>query len=304
MAKERSANARSGARAKTKSRSTKAQDGSQAEAPSKPRATGGKAAASATESRPAAAKRSPKAAARIASILRREIVTGALLPGEMLQPERILQEKFSVSRPTLREAMRLLESESLIRISRGQHGGAHVQKLDTSVTARQVGMYLQMEGTTLADVLEARAFLEPPAAGLIARNRSLDVIEQLRESVRLSKAAHEAGDSRALTEEQSKFSEILTSQSSNNTLALLATLLHDIVLRQLIDLTVHSSSRSGALEMQWKGIRAREKLIRLIEKGDPEEVERYWRLHVEEATKVVASSYRRQMPIDVLQEDY
>ena len=94
----------------------------------------------------------PKAAEQIANLLRREIITGALHAGDKLLPERILQEQFQVSRPTLREAMRLLESESLIKISRGQHGGARVQKLDISVTARQVGMYLQMEGTTLADV--------------------------------------------------------------------------------------------------------------------------------------------------------
>ncbi len=75
------------------------------------------------------------------------------------------------------------------------------------------------------------------------------------------------------------------------------------MLRQLIDLTEHSSSRSGALKMQWKGVRAREKLIQLIEKGDADEVEKYWRHHVEEATRVVVSSYRRQMPIDVLQDD-
>jgi DNA-binding FadR family transcriptional regulator len=215
----------------------------------------------------------------------------------------VLQEKFNVSRPTLREAMRLLESESLIRISRGQHGGARVQKLDISVTARQVGMYLQMEGTTLADVMQARSFLEPPAAGLIAANRSLAVIEELRASVETAKQAYEEGDQRALTEEQSRFSEILTSQSNNNTLSLLAKLLHDIVLRQMIDLTAHTNSREGALKMQWKGIRAREKLIALIEQGDAEEAEKYWRHHVETATKVVVGAYRGQMPIDVLQDE-
>ena len=247
--------------------------------------------------------RGPKAASRIANLLRREIVTGSLQEGEMLLPERVLQEKFNVSRPTLREAMRLLESESLIRISRGQHGGARVQKLDISVTARQVGMYLQMEGTTLADVMQARSFLEPPAARRIAESRSLAVIEALRASVEVAKKAYKDEDQRALTEAQSQFSEILTSHSNNNTLSLLAKLLHDIVLRQMIDLTAHTSSREGALKMQWKGIRAREKLLALIEAGEAEEAEKYWRHHVETATKVVVGAYRGQMPIDVLQDE-
>ncbi len=192
MAEKGSAKAKSSAPARAKtpaSKSTSNSTKSAAKATAKAKVARTKAAAKSVAAKPGgsgarakttAQRRSPKAAARIANLLRREIVTGALQPGDMLLPERVLQEKFDVSRPTLREAMRLLESESLIRISRGQHGGAHVQKLDTSVTARQVGMYLQMEGTTLADVLQARAFLEPPAAGLIARNRSLAVIEKLR----------------------------------------------------------------------------------------------------------------------------
>lgn len=248
-----------------------------------------------------ATRKNPKAASKIASILRRQIITGSLQPGEKLLPERVLQEQFEVSRPTLREAMRLLEAESLIRISRGQHGGARVQKLDISVTARQVGMYLQMEGTTLADVLQARSFLEPPAARLIAVNRSLAVIDQLRENVATAKKAYEAGDPVGLAEAQTHFSEVLTSQAKNKTLSLFAKLLHDIVHMQMVDLTVKTHSREGVQKMQWLSIRGREKLIELIEAGKADEAETFWRNHMEGSTKVVLSSYRAQMPIDVLQ---
>jgi GntR family transcriptional repressor for pyruvate dehydrogenase complex len=244
----------------------------------------------------------PKAAEQIANLLRREIITGALHAGDKLLPERILQEQFQVSRPTLREAMRLLESESLIRISRGQHGGARVQKLDISVTARQVGMYLQMEGTTLADVLQARSFLEPPAAGLIAESRSLAVIDELRGSVEKAKQAYEEGNPLALAEAQSHFSETLTTHAQNKTLSLFANLLHDIVRRQMSDVTVRTHQREGVRKMQWLSIRAREKLIELIVAGEALEAERYWRLHLESTAKVVQSSYRAQMPIDVLQD--
>lgn len=246
-------------------------------------------------------RKNPKAASKIASILRRQIITGSLQPGEKLLPERVLQEQFEVSRPTLREAMRLLEAESLIKISRGQHGGARVQKLDISVTARQVGMYLQMEGTTLADVLQARSFLEPPAARLIAVNRSLAVIDQLRENVVTAKKAYEAGDPVGLAEAQTHFSEVLTSQAKNKTLSLFAKILHDIVHMQMVDLTVKTHSREGVQKMQWLSIRGREKLIELIEAGKADEAETFWRNHMEGSTKVVLSSYRAQMPIDVLQ---
>lgn len=264
--------------------------------------TGAAEAAAHTGNAKKAAPAGPKAAEQIANLLRREIITGALHAGDKLLPERILQEQFQVSRPTLREAMRLLESESLIKISRGQHGGARVRKLDISVTARQVGMYLQMEGTTLADVLQARSFLEPPAAGLIAESRSLAVIEALRGSVEQAKQAYEEGNPRGLAQAQAQFSEILTTHAQNKTLSLFANLLHDIVRRQMSDVTVRTHEREGVRKMQWLSIRAREKLIELIVAGETLEAERYWRLHLESTAKVVQSSYRAQMPIDVLQD--
>ena len=246
--------------------------------------------------------RKPKEASRIATVLRREIVTGALRAGEKLLPERALIEQFQVSRPTLREAMRLLESESLIKITRGQHGGARVRSLDISVTARQVGMFLQMDGTTLADVYQARSFIEPPAAGLIAEYRQGAVIEQLSASVEAAKAAFEAEDPVAIAQGAYDFSEILTNNAGNKTIALMARLLQDIVRRQTTNLTVRTHGQEGGQKMQWLNIRGREKLLEYIEAGDAAEAERFWRHHLNSTARVVLSSYRAQMPIDVLQD--
>src|SRR5262249_2171707 len=81
-------------------------------------------------------------------------------------------EMFGVSRPTLREAFRILEAESLISIRRGARGGARVVSPDIAVAARYVGLLLQMSGTTIADVYEARMVTEPAAARLLAARRS------------------------------------------------------------------------------------------------------------------------------------
>src|SRR5882672_227305 len=116
--------------------------------------------------------RHPKAAEMVAAELRRQIITGQLKPGDKLHPENVLQEEFAISRPTLREALRLLESESLITISRGKHGGARVSSIDLGAAARQVAVYLQIEGATLQDVWLARTIIEPPAVGLLAERRN------------------------------------------------------------------------------------------------------------------------------------
>src|SRR5213080_2961741 len=99
--------------------------------------------------------RAPKTAELIASDLRRQIVRGELTAGATLPSEMLLMEQYGVSRPTLREAFRILESESLISVRRGARGGARVVSPDIAVAARYVGLLLQMSGTTIADVYEA-----------------------------------------------------------------------------------------------------------------------------------------------------
>ncbi len=67
----------------------------------------------------------------MAAELRRRIVSGELeVGGDPLPSEGKLMSQFGVSRPTLREAFRILESEQLIRVLRGARGGARVLKPD------------------------------------------------------------------------------------------------------------------------------------------------------------------------------
>jgi len=249
--------------------------------------------------KPRAASR-PKTAERVAAELRREIATGNLRAGDKLHPERLLCEQFEVSRPTLREALRLLEAESLIRISRGQYGGAEVTSLDIGVAAKQVGLSLQMEGATLEDVWRARAVIEPAVAAEVARSGNRQAITELEESI---KGAHAALDDpieyAAFT---AQFSEILTKYCENKTLRLLIGLIEDIVRRQHRDVTVNTYAAKGVDRMMLLNIRGRERLVELIERGDAEEAEKFWRSHLVGAGKVVFSAYRAQMPIDVLGE--
>ena len=123
--------------------------------------------------------RAPKTGELIATHLRRQIVRGELRPGETLPAESQLMEQYGVSRPTLREAFRILEAETLISVRRGSRGGARVVAPDASVAARYVGLLLQMQGATINDVYEARMISEPPCARLLALHRTDEDIEKL-----------------------------------------------------------------------------------------------------------------------------
>src|SRR3954452_19976117 len=118
--------------------------------------------------------RVPKTAELVASHLRRQIVRGELKEGDALPPETALMEHFGVSRPTLREAFRVLESEQLISVRRGARGGARVHAPDGDVAARYAGLVLQFRGATLEDVYDARKAIELPAVRRLAQHHDAD----------------------------------------------------------------------------------------------------------------------------------
>jgi DNA-binding FadR family transcriptional regulator len=240
-----------------------------------------------------------KAAERVAAELRGEIVTGNLRTGDRLQSERLLQEHFQISRPTLREALRLLESESLIEVVRGQHGGARVRMLDIRVAARQVGVYLQMDGTTLHDVWLARSAIEPAAAGMLAKKASRLAQQKMKENIQAAYSAlNDPVEYAALT---TGFSEIITDFCGNQTLRMFSMLIHDIVHRQHLDVTVKNHSQQGADRLCKLNIRGRAKLLELVEAADSVGAESFWRKHLEGSGLVVFNAYRAQVPINVVQ---
>src|ERR1700744_2696952 len=96
--------------------------------------------------------RVPKAAELLAARIRGQIIRRELKEGDALPAESELMERFGVSRPTLREAIRVLEMESLLRMRRGSRGGALVTAPDPPVAARAVVGLLPLRGGGFPDV--------------------------------------------------------------------------------------------------------------------------------------------------------
>lgn len=247
----------------------------------------------------AAKPRSPKAAESVAAELRHQIVSGRLKPGDRLQPESVLREEFGVSRPTMREALRLLESESLIHISRGKHGGASVSSIDLGSVSRQVGSFLQVEGTTLPDVWFARTVIEPPAAGLLAVHRDPEVIAVLEANIAEAREAAQK-DLIRYADLSAEFSLLITRHCGNKTLHLLASLIFDIIRRQHEHVTERTRDRTSVGKLRQESLRTREEAVQLIRMGRVAEVERFWRLHLEHMRDLVLAAYDGPETIDVL----
>lgn len=89
--------------------------------------------------------RIPKVADIVAETLRRKIVVGDYAPGQLLPPEAALMEAFDVARTTIRDALRVLETEGLLEVRRGGGGGGRVKAPSTSLVADYAAALLQFE---------------------------------------------------------------------------------------------------------------------------------------------------------------
>ena len=131
--------------------------------------------------------RRASAAQQIASQIRQAMRAGELAAGERLPSELELASAFGVSRPTVREAMRILAASNLVEASRGAGGGTFVALPGPIDVAEALGetieLWFQAGSTTAAEVDEARALIERGCVRLAAEHRTEADLDAMRAAV-------------------------------------------------------------------------------------------------------------------------
>ncbi len=224
--------------------------------------------------------RVPKTAELVASKIRRQIVLHELHEEDALPPESELMEEFGISRPTLREAFRILESEGLIVVRRGAKGGARVMEPSADVVARHAGLVLQHRGTTVGDVFDARVVIEAPAAEILAGRRDRKSIADKLEAFLDDTDPNES-------ERFHEFNALVVELTGNQTLMLITSMLAHIeeaATRSFLSHTGDSDRATLAKQSE----RTRRKLIGLIRDGDVEAAGALWHKHLTTAGRILA----------------
>ncbi|MDW3220899.1 MAG: GntR family transcriptional regulator [Acidimicrobiales bacterium] len=126
--------------------------------------------------------RAPHVADLVVAELRRRILDGELADGDELPRQEDLLAEFGVSKPSMREALRILESEGLLSVRRGKVGGAIVHRPGEDNIAYVLGMVLRSLATPVDDLSMALNLLEPQCVALCAarEDRAEAVVPQLR----------------------------------------------------------------------------------------------------------------------------
>ncbi|GAA3284325.1 FadR family transcriptional regulator [Dactylosporangium vinaceum] len=224
-------------------------------------------------------------AEQIADRVRAQIISGELGDGDPLPKAEELLRRYSVSAPTLRESMRILEAEGLITIRRGRLGGAVVHRPSPANLGYNLGLVLAAQRSDIADVAAALRHVEPACAALCAArpDRARTVVPRLR-------ALHEEyltsiADLPAVVGVSRRFHEALVALCGNPPLIVLAGALEALW-------SSHEQSWAGRTAPHAVPLRQRRaagaehgRILELIEAGDAEGVHRLVAAHLGEAQR-------------------
>lgn len=202
---------------------------------------------------------------QVLHILRTAITSGRFQPGQRLV-EKDLCEMIGVSRPSIREAMRQLESEKLIEIV--PHRGPSVARLSAN---------------DVRSIYQVRGALEALAASLFAADATDEEIADLKEAVADVRAAYDSGDVGRMLERKQVFYDILIDGSRNTIIRSTLSTLNDRI-NNLRRLSLGSPDRTR------KSIVEIETILDAITKRDAKKAFAASEAHVKEAAKAALRS--------------
>jgi GntR family transcriptional regulator, transcriptional repressor for pyruvate dehydrogenase complex len=197
---------------------------------------------------------------------------GQLKPGDRLPPERDLCERLSVSRVTVREALRMLESRGLVEIHVGARGGAFV----TAPSSNQVGEgltdLLTLSVISAADVTEVRMVLEVGIVPLVCERATEEDLADLDNISQRSEEALRDGD---FTMDMSlEFHMRVAEATHNPAVSMLVQSFRGPILMSL------QEAKNAAPEMGHLGTREHERFIGAVRRRDPEAASRIMAGHL------------------------
>jgi GntR family transcriptional regulator, transcriptional repressor for pyruvate dehydrogenase complex len=240
-------------------------------------------------------------AERLADELRGRILDGRLIDGSVLPKQDEIVEQFGVSKPSAREAFRILETEGLITVRRGSIGGSVVHVPAVHSVAYMLALLLQAGSAGLDDVALTLREMEPVCAALCAArpDRSRAVLPELRRGHRLLTDAIEAQDTEAAVPTSRVFHETLVATCGNQTMIAVCGAL-EALWSAHEEAWADDAVRRGqfpAVALRRKALEEHEELIGLIADGDADGASRMARRHLETAQRYPLGS-GRDRPVD------
>lgn len=199
-----------------------------------------------------------------------KIASGELRPGDLLPSERELAEQFHRSRPSVREALRMLQQDSLLKITVGSAGGAVVQGISLKTVEKPLKKLIDVGAINLDELVEYRHVNDRACARLAAVHHTEEDVRELQDI--LDAALANICNPKSFQQYDIAFHTALA-KASHNTLAQLISdvivgLNTDVLLQAIQDYTPEQHRK---LNLEIHGTHSA--ILRAVIKGDPDEAD-------------------------------
>lgn len=222
---------------------------------------------------------------QVAEAIKSWVVEQGLVAGDRLPSEHEMIERFSMAKGTIREAMRILEAQGLVKTRTGPGGGSFVHEVSKERARALLGNYFYFKNLTIADIYQLRRSLEPELAASLAGTLSDEVLQQLEDNIAIySEPAKTLDDEREQHIASLRFHALLAAQSKNELLGFLI----DFMVNILSDLTVYRKLYSPPnIELWQKGRDFQKRLVQALRKGDADQARAIMVAHMETAQSLM-----------------
>jgi GntR family transcriptional repressor for pyruvate dehydrogenase complex len=216
------------------------------------------------------------ASEQVAVQIQHHIQAEGLGPDDFLGREEDLAAEFGVSRPTLREALKLLASGNLIRATKGPGGGIFVAHTADQGMSRSlsnaISMMLETGSVTLEELLDARMLLEVPLAGLAAYRPDEGTVTRLRAAIEAERAA-DPDDTNTIAAADGEIHRTIAAAAGNRMTQALTEWVFEVLQPRLIEVLQPAVVHDAVVDQH-------EALLAAIDKGDPARAERAMKDHL------------------------
>jgi len=185
---------------------------------------------------------------RIVEQIEDALARGDLAPGQRLPSERELVAQFEVSRSTVREALRVLESNGVVRSRPGDPNGPEILPFSQSALRKQMVRLARVDELTLSELIGFRMIMDGAAIQVASRLRTPEQLGEMEATLVAMRAAIDI-DFAAFSEADLAFHDVIAQISRNSLIQTCNEVVRGVVLSLISDKIAHApNSRALMLE--------------------------------------------------------
>ena len=203
---------------------------------------------------------------RIVEQIEEAIAKGELRPGSRLPSERELVVQFGTSRPTVREALRVLESNGLVRSRPGDPNGPEILPYSSDGLQKQLARLMRAEGMTMAELISFRMILDGSGAHMAALLHTPDQLAELESTIVAMQDAIELGNTEFSMADVA-FHDAVARASRNAIIGICNQVVRSIVLSLITSKVVNAQD---ATELMRESLDHHREVLDAIRAGDSE----------------------------------